>query len=768
MEYKYNFKIIAIRILPGCADHIKKCLCENEFYYLCNDYRIENDGAKIVLASNNLKPLDDDFFWIDDNHTGPRINLSAIVGMNGVGKSSLVEVFLRLINNFSIQYKFNPNHTLQHTKGVCAECYFLHNGNFYIIQERDTDFCINKYELNDNSYLMIKSSIEGKEIYSSLFYTLVSNYSIYAYNVEDFHEEFSKEDTSNPDGCWLHHIFHKNDGYQVPISLHPYRDRGDIDINNERELSLQRLLSIYLQSSMADKLVKDKKAFAIKVEDVGFSKLQKYSLRKFFDNRTEYDNILSSRILSLKNILNQNKMNEDERTIVEDNYRFLDFFYVNYLVPNKDFIERYNEWCFREGLLNNSTSDIKNILDLLQSTILVYNLNDTFFEGWSYYWDFNLCQLLHIIYIKEVYDTIISTKIFGSKFKLDNSDIFANYSSMSEELKCKHYMLYKVIKTLETQNVEEPFLWMFQYNNDKSKLKQYSDPSWLDHYLQKLKEEWNNKSHTTLKLRQTYNHLTRLKIKKRIWDCASDMKISCLQEKHAEELIDLENMPPAIYSWDILFKVDGQDKPIPFSSFSSGEKQKLYNIGAIAYHLSNINTSSGDIRYDAVNIILEEIELYFHPEWQRTLVYDLMAMIRQTNLENIKSINIIFVTHSPYILSDIPKTNVLFIKNGKPNYTMQENTFGANINSLLKNGFFMPGLPIGQFAHEKINTMFAKLHSGDFSDENLKRLKQDILLVGEPFIRQQLMTLYNTYSEFNKTAVEEMIVSYLNKYNDND
>ena len=129
----------------------------------------------------------------------------------------------------------------------------------------------------------------------------------------------------------------------------------------------------------------------------------------------------------------------------------------------------------------------------------------------------------------------------------------------------------------------------------------------------------------------------------------------------------------------------------------------------------------------------------------------------------------IFVTHSPYILSDIPKTNVLFLKDGMPCYNMQENTFGANINSLLKNGFFLPGLPIGQFAHEKIDRIFAKLHNGDFNDEEFKKLKQEILLIGEPFIRQQLMTLYNTYTEFNKEAIETMIANYLyNKHYDND
>lgn len=109
----------------------------------------------------------------------------------------------------------------------------------------------------------------------------------------------------------------------------------------------------------------------------------------------------------------------------------------------------------------------------------------------------------------------------------------------------------------------------------------------------------------------------------------------------------------------------------------------------------------------------------------------------------------VYVTHSPYILSDIPKTNVLFLKNGNADYSMQENTFGANINGLLKNGFFLPSLPMGEFAHQKINRLFALLHSGDFKDSELEGIRQEILLVGEPVIRQQLMALYNIYRKLN-------------------
>ena len=43
---------------------------------------------------------------------------------------------------------------------------------------------------------------------------------------------------------WLSGVFHKNDGFQTPIVISPKRDYGMIDINNENDLSEERLLSL--------------------------------------------------------------------------------------------------------------------------------------------------------------------------------------------------------------------------------------------------------------------------------------------------------------------------------------------------------------------------------------------------------------------------------------------------------------------------------------------------------------------------------------------
>ena len=69
-----DFRLLVVRVLPGCVQHIRKCLVENHFYYLNNNYRISEDGnlitrqicntSSVVLLSKTaaldsiIKPLD--------------------------------------------------------------------------------------------------------------------------------------------------------------------------------------------------------------------------------------------------------------------------------------------------------------------------------------------------------------------------------------------------------------------------------------------------------------------------------------------------------------------------------------------------------------------------------------------------------------------------------------------------------------------------------------------------------------------------------------
>lgn len=135
-----DFKIIAVRVLPNCAQYIRKCLVENRFYYLNNDYRIPEDGTMITRRSGNISPLPAKFFSLSEKQSkGVRLNFSAIVGMNGDGKSSLVEIIIRILNNASIIHEIGEPDTLLWVRGVNAELYYHLDGSFYRLISTDDD-----------------------------------------------------------------------------------------------------------------------------------------------------------------------------------------------------------------------------------------------------------------------------------------------------------------------------------------------------------------------------------------------------------------------------------------------------------------------------------------------------------------------------------------------------------------------------------------------------------------------------------------------------
>ena len=113
------------------------------------------------------------------------------------------------------------------------------------------------------------------------------------------------------------------------------------------------------------------------------------------------------------------------------------------------------------------------------------------------------------------------------------------------------------------------------------------------------------------------------------------------------------------------------------------------------------------------------------------------------NIDNIKGINILFCTHSPFILSDIPKENVLFLGD-----EMDFKTFGANITISLASSFFMEYL-IGEFAKTKITNIIEKLNkiSNDKENNNDKEnILKTIRLIDEPILRNKLIEMY--YEKF--------------------
>lgn len=781
-----DFRIIAVRVFPKCEKWIMRALWADVTYFFYNDYDNDYDekgewtGVKKCNDSNTVLPSD--FFSISKLKKNtqylkksPSVSVSAIVGKNGDGKSSLVELMLRIINNFSVEYGFKEDQgSLVHVNGVEAILYYELDGKLYYIKCSD--------EVVEASF----SKTGGKEVLKkhqeSLFYTIVANYSIYAYNSKNFEREVDEGEN-----CWINGVFHKNDSYQTPIVLNPMRTEGNFDVNREENLCRQRLMALYteLGDDEAARVINDNKiasGFAFNLENV--SKLETVTLKSYFQTTwksTELYKAANNLENHIKSVIESDNQTDKKYSAYFDGeinfwlqyvdvwYKYQSLFKLATKVEKQIYHDNSTDYGDEETdlkryinaailvfdhCIENDDEKRKVISSLASVSAMCGNLTGL-----------QLQRLVLIIDICELWEKHPWFK--KNVFTKAIMQYVENNNKRGIE-RC-HALLYVVYKTISIFSQYSSFVNLFDVNLRYFNLfdRKFEDGS---EYYNRLPQCFNQlftdkaqqhivKKYDTLKLRQTINYLVYHSFQlKRTQDRYTHNDfgyknyvtfdrlhgfIKSAKKQYDEETIAL--LPPPIFVGDILVREGADMSGFPrfkMSDLSSGELQMLNSISTYLYHLRNLNYHVGRkdlIEYSYVNLILEEVELYFHPEYQREYIFRMLRQIEQIHLDNIKAINIILVTHSPFVLTDIPKNNVLFLKEGRPVRVMQEDTFGANIHSLLQNGFFLEGAPMGEFAKEKINMMFERLHRGEYGED----LFDEIKLVSEPLLKTQLYQLYS-------------------------
>ena len=111
-------------------------------------------------------------------------------------------------------------------------------------------------------------------------------------------------------------------------------------------------------------------------------------------------------------------------------------------------------------------------------------------------------------------------------------------------------------------------------------------------------------------------------------------------------------------------------------------------------------------------------------------------MIKSLWLNRHCAFNIIIVTHSPFILSDIPKENILYLDKGKTqDREMFISPLAANISDILYQSFFLRNGFIGEWARTKINEILKKKVSWwQLSKEELVFIES----LGDEYLKKQV------------------------------
>ena len=194
---------------------------------------------------------------------------------------------------------------------------------------------------------------------------------------------------------------------------------------------------------------------------------------------------------------------------------------------------------------------------------------------------------------------------------------------------------------------------------------------------------------------------------------------------------------------------------------SSGERAIL-NFMSRIYFLSKISEYFKDKDYKLrknILLLIDEIDLYLHPAWQQKIIMTLINELNECFPKNV--FQIVFSTHSPIVLSDMPTQNCIFLKKDYTGIIMKKEvkqTFGCSIFNLYKDAFFLEnGNTFGEYSRTFINNIAKKIKTGKVNDkENINRL---IDLIGEPIIQNHLRKLINEpkKNKIDSKQNEEMI-----------
>lgn len=203
----------------------------------------------------------------------------------------------------------------------------------------------------------------------------------------------------------------------------------------------------------------------------------------------------------------------------------------------------------------------------------------------------------------------------------------------------------------------------------------------------------------------------------------------------------------------------------PTKKLSTGEKALLDLYSSIYDYLKRF----GDHQYNENCIfLLDEADLGFHPEWKKKYINALITtlpILISSVKDKIKNLQIVFATHDPLTLSDIPNRNVAYLKRGIKTEVLSENqkptkSFGANITDLLSDSFFIKDGLMGDFAKEKIEEVIKYLNGNTSLITDNVEAKKIISIIDEPILKYKLEDMYfeKFPEEYNKEKeIEELI-----------
>lgn len=634
--------------------------------------------------------------------------IQAVVGKNGSGKSSLIEMLFRMSNNLAaLMFRGYPRPAAEQVyfiKDVVGELYYEVDGVYGILKcERDKvslRFNDDTYtwSIESNECLHIRQGVvvNGEERFqkevmaaADYFYTIATNYSMQSYITDDYafekvlgwDEEKRKWTETHDATSWIDGVFHKNDGYMSPIVLNPYRHEGSVDMAKEERLTTSRICSLLWEMKDApdeEQLIEGYKLFDIEYDFFNWPLIQKFDKTKL-------------------------------KALPEGPF-------------SSQFLWAYNQ----KGSLAKSLLDAYGLgydrqMTLVEQTLRIYLSYKTLsiagkYPSYSHFESIGDVNLVFQSKAEAYYHELIPELV--EKIANDQSHITLKIRQTRKLIDATLQPNYK--QQLEGRFTYNTYIQMLGYpkrvDRVESRTELLPPPIFRPHALVIKNDVYKELFETIPDEREIYTQL--------------------------------------------------YNNAINLNQLSSGERQFIYTTSTLVYHAMNLKSVPEETRISYKNIcmVLDEIEICFNPEYQRTFVSKFVELMKRTRITESFGVNVIVVTHSPFVLSDMPQGNIMYLKKGHQMSGDElkaegiTNPFCANINDILHQSFFLEKGFVGEFARQRVLSLVeylkGKENRGGWTPEIAKSFINE---VGEPLVREQLFGLYGESPEI---GVRDKIALY--------
>lgn len=160
---------------------------------------------------------------------------------------------------------------------------------------------------------------------------------------------------------------------------------------------------------------------------------------------------------------------------------------------------------------------------------------------------------------------------------------------------------------------------------------------------------------------------------------------------------------------------------LSFAGISTGEAQYLDLHAALYHAVKTYRHRKGD----TCVLLLDEPDCRFHPEWSRNFILNLTELLN-TDVFRDYRYQVIISTHSPLLVSDVPKESVhCLYRDADGRISIRSSNYGlmSNLNDLITDSFFA-GSVFGAYAERYADTLLKDIDI-NAAEQQLESVSRD-------------------------------------------